>query len=135
MSPHQVVNFYNQRGAGEKELDILKNDFCWNHMPFSKLNQNTVYLLLTAMWRNLYDHIIRFLSAKVAGLRQTDRLKKMIFRFICIPAKWIRSGRRMQLRVHGHIDFKTLSIPLLENDLQQAILHDSHPHGQLFLYS
>lgn len=107
MSPHQVVNFYNQRGAGEKEFDILKNDFCWNHMPFSKLNQNTVYLLLTAMCRNLYDHIIRFFSTKVAGLRPTDRLKKMIFRFICIPAKWIKSGRCMQLRVYGHIDFKT----------------------------
>ena len=107
MSTHQVVDFYNQRGAREKEFDILKNDFCWNHMPFSTLNQNTVYLLLTAMCRNLYDHIIQMLSAKVAGLRPTDRLKKLIFRFICIPAKWVKSARVMKLRVYGNIDFKT----------------------------
>ena len=33
-----VVSFYNQRGAIEKEFDVLKNDFGWNNLPFSKLN-------------------------------------------------------------------------------------------------
>lgn len=46
MTDDEVVFFYNARGAEEKEFDILKNDFGWNKMPFSKLEQNTVFCLL-----------------------------------------------------------------------------------------
>ena len=35
--------FYNQRGTIEKEFDVLKNDFGWSNLPFSKLEQNTVF--------------------------------------------------------------------------------------------
>ena len=35
------------------------------------------------------------------------RIKKFIFRFICIPAKWIKSGRMIKLRLYGNIYFKT----------------------------
>lgn len=107
MANHQVVNFYNQRGSIEKEFDILKNDFCWDNMPFSKLSQNTVYLGIMAICRNLYDHIIVTFSRKFTGLRTTDRLKKLVFRFICIPAKWVKTARQWKLKVYGQIAYKT----------------------------
>lgn len=107
LSVDQVVNFYNQRGATEKEFDILKNDFGWNRMPFSKLNQNNVFLIFTAICRNLYSHIISVFSQKFKRLKPTDRLKKFIFRFICIPAKWIRNARTWKLKVYGQVAFKT----------------------------
>jgi transposase len=107
MSNEEIVDFYNQRGAREKEFDILKNDFGWNKMPFSRLDYNAVYLIVTAMCRNLYGHIISWLSKKYKGLSSKFRIKKFIFRFICIPAKWIRNSRSWKLRMYGYQSFKT----------------------------
>jgi len=103
----QVADFYNQRGAIEKEFDILKNDFGWNNLPFSKLEQNTVFLLFTAMCRNLYQYIIEQFSKRFKGLKPNYRIKKFIFRFISIPAKWIKTAGQYKLRIYGNIYFKT----------------------------
>jgi len=107
MSNQKIIHFYNQRGASEREFDVLKNDFGWNSMPFSKLEYNTVYLQLCAMCRNLYSYIIKRFSRKTTDLSPDFRIKKFIFRFICIPAKWVRSGRGMKLRLYGKLSFKT----------------------------
>jgi hypothetical protein len=107
MSNDQVVFFYNLRGAKEREFDVLKNDFLWDNMPFSKLEYNTVFLLVTAMCRNLYDFIINGFSKIYAHLSPCFRLKKFRYRFICIPAKWIKSGRTQKLRIYGKLHFKT----------------------------
>lgn len=107
MSNDNIVFFYNQRGTVEKEFDVLKNDFGWNHMPFSKLEQNTVFLLFTAMCRNLYQYIITRFSKTYKNLKANFRIKKFIFRFICIPAKWIKTARQHKLKVYGNIHFKT----------------------------
>lgn len=107
ISDDHVVFFYNQRGAKEREFDVLKNDFGWNNMPFSQLEYNTVFLLITAMCRNLYDFIINYFSKIYANLSPQFRLKKFRYRFICIPAKWIKSGRTQKLRIYGQLHFKT----------------------------
>lgn len=107
LSANEVVTFYNQRGAIEKEFDVLKNDFGWNNLPFSKLEQNTVFLLFTAMCRNLYQYIIEKFSTKYEGLNPKYRIKKFIFRFIAIPAKWIKTSRQHKLIIYGDIHFKT----------------------------
>jgi len=107
MTADQIVFFYNQRGAIEREFDVLKNDFGWDNMPFSKLEYNTVFLLITAMCRNLYDFIIKGFSKIYANLSSKFRIKKFIFRFICIPAKWVTSGRTQKLRIYGNLYFKT----------------------------
>lgn len=106
MQRDDVIRFYNARGSAEREFDVLKNDFGWNRMPFSKLNENTVYLILTAMCRNIYTHIIRCFSEKYQRLRPNFRIKKFIFRFICIPAKWIRHARGYRLRMYGSLDMR-----------------------------
>ncbi|WP_418262571.1 IS1380 family transposase [Flavobacterium faecale] len=107
MTNDQVVMFYNARGASEREFDILKNDFGWNRLPFSKLEQNAVYLLMMAMCRNLYTHTIEKFSKMVSFLSPKFRIKKFIFRFICIPAKWVRSARINKLKLYGKINFVT----------------------------
>lgn len=107
MTDDQVVLFYNARGASEREFDILKNDFGWNNLPFSKLEQNAVYLLIMAMCRNLYSHIIAKFSKTVSCLSPNFRIKKFIFRFICIPAKWVRSARTTKLKLYGKTHFVT----------------------------
>ncbi len=107
VSKDEVVMFYNQRGKTEREFDVLKNDFGWKKLPFSHLHQNTSYLILTAICKNLYNHLIQRFSRKIKGLKPTDRIKKFIFRFITIPAKWIKRSRGIQLRIYGEIAFKT----------------------------
>ena len=103
----EVVFFYNARGASEREFDILKNDFGWNKMPFSKLEQNTVFLIIMAMCKNIYVHMIEKFSRLTSVLSPNFRIKKFIFRFICIPAKWVRSSRTRKLRLYGSVAFKT----------------------------
>lgn len=102
----EVWTFYNQRGAMERQFDILKNDFGWNNMPFSKLNENAVFLIIMAMCRNLYQHIITSFSKKYVGLKSSFRIKKFIYRFIAIPAKWVRKSRQWQLRIYGNIQLR-----------------------------
>ena len=104
---NKVVYYYNQRGAIEKEFDVLKNDFGWKKLPFSKLEQNLVYLQLTAICRNFYHYIINLFSKKFFGLQPNYRIKKFIFRFICIPAKWVKTARQFKLKIYGNIHFKT----------------------------
>ncbi|MBC8342484.1 MAG: IS1380 family transposase [Bacteroidetes bacterium] len=107
MTNDQIVNFYNKRGASEKEFDVLKNDFGWDKMPFSRLEYNAVYLIICAMCKNLYSYIINLFSKKISNLSPNYRIKKFIFRFVCIPAKWVRTGRKMKLRVYGKVFFET----------------------------
>lgn len=103
----EIVFFYNQRGTIEKEFDVLKNDFAWSKMPFSKIEHNTVFLIMTAMCRNLYNYIINEFSKKCKYLSPKFRIKKFIFRFICIPAKWIKTARMHKLKIYGNMSFKT----------------------------
>ena len=100
MSNIEVFSFYNQRGAIEKEFDVLKNDFGWNNIPFSHLNENTVYMILTAMCRNVFSFVIKLFSIGNKLLKPNFRIKKFIFRFIILPAKWLASGRQKALKVY-----------------------------------
>lgn len=106
-SMDEVVCFYNERGAIEREFEVLKYDFGWNKLPFSKLSQNNVYLIITAICKNIYHYLIQYFSKKVSNLKPTFRLKKFIFRFITIPAKWITHSRQKFLKIYGEIAFKT----------------------------
>lgn len=102
-----VAAFYNQRGNMERQFDILKNDFGWNNMPFSSLNKNHVFLYFTAMYRNLYNKIIQYFSERNKFLKPSFRMKKFIFRFITLPAKWVKQGRQIKLRIYTSKDYQT----------------------------
>ena len=103
MSNDEVFYFYNQRGAEEKEFDVLKNDFGWNNIPFSKLNENTVYMIFMAMCRNIYSYLIRLFSQGNKLLRPNYRIKKFIFRFIILPAKWTRRSRQDVFNIYNFL--------------------------------
>ena len=38
-----IITFYNERGASEKNFDIQNNDFGWSHLPFSFMAENMVF--------------------------------------------------------------------------------------------
>lgn len=95
-----VVLFYNARGGSERNFDALNNDFGWSRLPFSFMNQNAVFMLFMAMVKNFYHFILGRLSDVVPGLSSVSRLKKFIFCFLSVPAKWIKSGRRHVLNIY-----------------------------------
>jgi len=101
MTDLEVANFYAKRGNMERQFDILKNDFGWQYLPFSSLNKNSVFLYFSAICRNLYKNVIEHFSAKCKSLKPTYRIKKFIFRFIILPAKWIKQSRQMKLKVYN----------------------------------
>lgn len=95
-----IIEFYNNRGASEKIFDELNNDFLWKNLPFSFLNENTVFMMLMAMCRNFYLHLIRKISQKVDFVQKSFRMKKFIFRFIAVPYKWIKKGGQKTLKLY-----------------------------------
>tara|TARA_B100001146_G_C16164475_1_gene427222 strand:+ start:117 stop:1403 length:1287 start_codon:yes stop_codon:yes gene_type:complete len=98
----QVIEFYNERGASEKIFDIQNNDFNWNCMPHSFLEENTVYLIIMAMAHIIYKWLLVIFSKHLDGLTNTSRLKKFIFRFVALVAKVTRSGRREIIAIATH---------------------------------
>ena len=97
-----IITFYNARGESEKNFDVQNNDFGWAHLPFSFLAENMVFMLVTAMLKNFYLYLIRNISEKVKPLKKTSRLKAFILHFVCVPAKWIRTGRQNVLNLYTH---------------------------------
>lgn len=105
MSEKDVVLFYNKHGESEKNFDIQNNDFGWAHLPFSFMNENTVFMLITAMLKNFFLYLTQMLSGSIEAIKKTSRLKKVLLHFICVPAKWIKSGRRNILRLYTERKF------------------------------
>ena len=96
----EVVEFYNLRGGKERIFDDMNNGFGWAKLPKSFMAENTVFLLLTALIRNFYKFLMDRIDAKAFGLKKTSRIKAFVFKFISVPAKWIRTARHYQLNFY-----------------------------------
>ena len=100
-SEEEIICFYNARGASERNFDMQNNDFGWKHLPFSFLKENTVFLLVTAMAKNFCLYLLEKLSGKgVEGISTTSRMKRLLFAFVVVPAKWVKTGRRWILNLY-----------------------------------
>lgn len=106
----QVIEYYNQRGGSEKHFDVMNNDFGWGHLPFSFMNENTVYLILMAMAKNFYNYIIGKVARVFTDITPTTRLKRFIFRFISVAGKWVRSSRQWKLKLYTDRPYEQLII-------------------------
>ncbi|MFC2775670.1 MAG: IS1380 family transposase, partial [Segatella oulorum] len=93
-----IITFYNERGASEKNFDIQNHDFGWSHLPFSFMAENMVFMMVTAMLKNFY--LVCHISDKVKPLKKTSRLKAFILHFVSVPAKWVRTGRQNVLNLY-----------------------------------
>jgi hypothetical protein len=104
----EIIEYYNQRGSSEKTFDIQNNDFGWGHLPCSDMNHNTVYLLLTAMIKNFYNYIVHKVSKVFTGILPASRLKRFIFRFICVPGRWYYRSRQWRLGLYTDRPYEKL---------------------------
>mgnify|MGYP000755315484 FL=1 len=113
-SMRDIVEFYNMRGGKERIFDDMNNGFGWGRLPKSFMAENTVFLLLTALIRNFYKAIMQRIEVKKFGLKETSRIKTFVFKFISVPAKWIKTARQYVLNIytdnHAYAEaFKTSS--------------------------
>ena len=83
----------NKRGAKERIFDDLNNSFDGTAAQVL-MNENTVFLLITALIRNFYQLLVKAKELKSFGLKPTSRMKDFTFKFISVPAKWIRVKRQ-----------------------------------------
>ncbi len=104
----EVIEYYNERGTEEKVIDVLNNDFGWKNMPFSFMEENTVFLMVMMICKNVYTWLISKVSKVFTDLKKNFRIKKFIFRFITVPVKWIKSGRYHILKVFSDKPYELL---------------------------
>ncbi len=95
----EIIEYYNARGASEKIFDQMNNDFGWKHLPFSFLNENNSFMIITAMIKNFYNYFVEIVAEKFEGINKTTRLKRFVFRFISVAGKWVFQGRQWVLKL------------------------------------
>ena len=91
-SKEKVLRFYNQRGAIERNFDDLKNNFNWCRLPFSVLNENTAFLIISAIGYIIYYYLVGVFGKKLDFVRGNFRLKNFIFHFVTVSSIWNRDG-------------------------------------------
>ena len=77
-----IITFYNERGASEKNFDIQNNDFGWSHLPFSFMAENMVFMMVTAMLKNFYLYLVRHISEKGQAVEK-DKQAESIYPTFC----------------------------------------------------
>ena len=107
LTEKDIITFYNERGASEKNFDIQNNDFGWSHLPFSFMAENMVFMMVTAMLKNLYLYLVRHISDKVKPLKKTSRLNAFILHFVSVPAKYVRTGKQNVLNLYTNKTYYT----------------------------
>lgn len=95
-----IVEFYNMRGGKERIFDDMAGGFGWGRLPKSFMAENTVFLLLTALIRNFYKAVMQRIEVKKFGLKENSRIKTFVFKFISVPAKWIKTARQYVLNIY-----------------------------------
>ena len=101
-SEKEMSNSITSVDGKERIFDEMNNGFGWNRLQNPSWEENTVFLLLTALIRNFYKFIMARLDVKRFGLKATSRIKAFVFKFISVPAKWGRTSRQYVLNIYYH---------------------------------
>lgn len=103
-----IIAFYDQRGRSERIFSVMNNDFGWSALPFSKLAENTVFLIVMAMVSAIYQYLLSLYAPNFPLLKPNYRLKKFIFRFVSLATRWVvRKGQKV-LRIFDPRPYQSL---------------------------
>jgi len=108
-SERSIIETYNKRGARECDFARLNNDFGWKHLPCSFMNENTAFMILTAICMNFFSFFIGRIASVFTKLTPTSRVKTFMFHFTAVCAKWTRSARRWWLNLYTDRPYDKLS--------------------------
>ena len=105
----EVIEYYNQRGSAETNFDVMNNDFGWKRLPSSDMESNTVFLIMTAIFKNFYDYFLPRISKYFKTISPKTRLKRFIFRFISVAGRWVFQNRQWKLRLYTNRPYERLA--------------------------
>ena len=52
------------------------------------------------MFKNIYQYLLAKVSEIFPGVDMKSRLKRFVFAFIVVPAKWVRVARQWMLNIY-----------------------------------
>lgn len=96
----RVDDKYIQRGVCEKNFDVQNNDFGWAHLPFSTMEDNTVFMLFSAMLKNSCQYLPDKACRVFHRVDMRSRLKRFVFSFIVVPVEWGHVARQWTLDIY-----------------------------------
>ncbi len=81
LSAREVILLYHQRGTEERNFNQL-NNLNMSRLPFSSLNENTVFIHLCCMALTIFKYLMVKFSEKLSFVKATDWLDKFIYNII-----------------------------------------------------
>ena len=105
-----IYQFYNSRGAFEQNNSSLKNEFNWKNLPCSYLHQNTVFMLVAAIGKLLFEYLKKHIHQYLPNLITNTgiELKSFINKFVSVVAKWTKHSRKRILKIFSPIQYHLL---------------------------
>jgi hypothetical protein len=91
-SAEEIIKEYNRRGDAERKFSFMKNDFGWSLPPFMNLNENNVFLIVSALANNIFRGVVKLFRKVFPGLRLNARLPEFKFTFIEVSCEHIDPG-------------------------------------------
>ena len=98
MTPQQVIQYYNGRGAAERNFDFLGNDFNLNHLPFSSMKMNMVYMAAMAWCAIVFEYLKTTLRKRFGKNVIKWRLKQFIYRYVIHPFRLTKHARKITVQ-------------------------------------
>lgn len=95
----RIISIYNGRGTRECDFARLNNDFGWKHLPCSFMNENTAFMILAAICMNFFSYFVGLVASSF-DIPPTCRVKRFVFRFVTVCAKWTRTARTWILNLY-----------------------------------
>jgi hypothetical protein len=107
----EVILFYNQRADSENTNRFLLNDFNLNHLPFSDMDTNTVYMYFMAMCATLFEWFKKVLiQNKTPRITLSMRTKAVCYHYISVASEWIKRKGEEILVIYSDQKYTTLTI-------------------------
>ncbi len=91
-SGKEIVNEYNKRGDAERKFSFMKNDYAWKLPPFMNMNENTSFLIASALANNIYRGVAIQFNKKLPQIRLNARLKDFIRTFVICVCEYLDNG-------------------------------------------
>jgi hypothetical protein len=104
-SDEAIINTYELRGDSESMFRDLK-DFGWKILPMRNLQNNTVYLSMTAINFLIFKFVKKYLANSVKCVNETMQLKTFTKKFMRVATTWIKGQLSFLTRAS---EFKEIS--------------------------
>ncbi len=107
LSMEEVILFYDGRGRVERNFELLKQ-FNIRRLPFSFLNENAVYMIITMMSLNIFRFLTKEFSQKVDFVQESMFLRSFINHFMVVVSYWGEGEKRQSLYLESNRRYEVL---------------------------